>query len=305
MEPLFPADVYNLLRLRRLEAWEPRRARAAEPAHGFTLNDIVGAMDESVHSVRMTGSKIDQQSRSQTDALNTLAGQAFELSESNNRLGNEFELLGDRCQAVAPEVDTMRETVSQLNATIEVLSKMALQSRSALEQFAKSMRQIVEIIALVRAVSDKTNLLALNARIEAARAGEHGAGFNVVAGEVRSLADKTKASTQEIRRVLAELEARGKDAAVAIGSGVAKAEHSSRQARAAQEAFKRIEAFAASAQATLAEAQKAARDESSRSHAMYGDYSQMAMLVEGHADDSKRALTVTDELDAQRKALFA
>ena len=262
-------------------------------------------MDESVHSVRLTGSKIDHQARSQTEALNALATQAFDLSASNNRLGNEFELLGDRCRSVAPQVDTMRDTVERLNVTIDVLSTMALQSRSALEQFAKSMRQIVEIIALVRAVSDKTNLLALNARIEAARAGEHGAGFNVVAGEVRSLADKTKASTQEIRRVLAELEARGKDAAIAIGSGVAKAERSSRQARAAQEAFKRIEAFGTAAQATLAEAQKAARDESSRSHAMYGDYSQMATLVEGHADDSKRALAVTDELDNQRKALFA
>ena len=305
MEPLFPADIYNLLLLRRLEAWEPRRARAAEPVHGFTLNDIVGAMDESVHSVRMTGSKIDQNSRSQTEALNGLANQAFALSESNNRLGNEFELLADRCRTVAPEVETMRDTVERLNATIDVLSSMALQSRNALAQFAKSMRQIVDIIALVRSVSDRTNLLALNARIEAARAGEHGQGFNVVAGEVRSLADKTKASTVEIRRVLAELELRGKEAAVAIESGVAKAEHSSRQARAAQEAFRRIEAFADSAQATLAQAQKAARDESSRSHAMYGDYSQMATLVEMHADDSIQALTVTDELDRQRKALFA
>jgi tripartite ATP-independent transporter DctP family solute receptor len=305
MEPLFPTDVYNLLLLHRLEAWEPRRSRAAEPTHGFTLDDIVGAMDDSVRSVRLTGSRIDSHSRSQTETLNALAGQAFELSQSNTRLGNEFELLGDRCRTVAPEVETMRETVARLSAIIDVLSSMALQSRSALGQFAKSMRQIVEIIALVRAVSDKTNLLALNARIEAARAGDHGKGFEVVAGEVRSLADKTKASTQEIRRVLAELELRGKEAAVAIESGVAKAEHSSRQARAAQEAFKRIEAFAISAQATLAEAQTAARDESSRSHAMYGDYSEMATLVEGHADDSVRALAVTDELDRQRKALFA
>jgi methyl-accepting chemotaxis protein len=181
---------------------------------------------------------------------------------------------------------------------------MALQSRKALDQFASSMKQIVEIIALVRSVSDKTNLLALNAAIEAARAGDYGKGFNVVAGEVRNLAEKTKASTKEIRMVLADLEQRGKQAGVAIESGVAKAEHGSRQARAAQDAFGRIETFAFSASRTLGDAQEAAQVESSRSHAMSGDYAQMAELVNEYAADSARALGVTHELERERKALI-
>jgi methyl-accepting chemotaxis protein len=182
---------------------------------------------------------------------------------------------------------------------------MAVQSRNALEQFAKSMHQIFEIINLVRSVSDKTNLLALNAAIEAARAGDHGKGFNVVAGEVRSLADKTKASTLDIRKVLSDLEARGKAAGSAIANGVAKAEHSARQARMAQEAFGRIEQFASSAQFTLEQAEDAANDEARRAYAMYGDYSQMAALVESHAQDSRAALSSTVELERQRRALFS
>jgi len=198
----------------------------------------------------------------------------------------------------------MRGTVERLITTIETLSSMALQSRNALDQFAGSMKQIVEIIALVRSVSDKTNLLALNAAIEAARAGDYGKGFNVVAGEVRNLAEKTKASTKEIRTVLFDLEQRGKEAAVAIESGVAKAEHSSKQARAAQEAFGRIETFAFTASRTLGDAHEAADVESQRSHAMWGDYSQMATLVDAYASESARALGVTVELERQRKALF-
>jgi methyl-accepting chemotaxis protein len=213
--------------------------------------------------------------------------------------------LSGRFEQVAPQVRIMRDTVHQLIDTINVLSSMAVQSRSALDQFAKSMHQIFEIINLVRSVSDKTNLLALNAAIEAARAGDHGKGFNVVAGEVRSLADKTKASTIDIRKVLSDLEARGKAAAVAIENGVAKAEHSSRQARMAQEAFGRIEQFASSAQFTLEQAQDAAKDEAQRAYAMYGDYSQMAALVESHAADSRAALASTVELERQRRALFS
>jgi tripartite ATP-independent transporter DctP family solute receptor len=306
MEPLFPSDVFRSLVNRTLESWRPRVNLAAqEVAQGFTLTDIVESIDRSVNSVRATGETIATQSRSQISGLNQLSQQSMTLSSSNERLAKDFLELSNRFERVAPQVRIMRDTVGELIETINVLSSMAVQSRNALDQFASSMKQIFEIINLVRSVSDKTNLLALNAAIEAARAGEHGKGFNVVAGEVRSLADKTKASTLDIRKVLGDLESRGKAAGVAIESGVAKAEHSARQARMAQEAFGRIEQFSSSAQFTLEQAQDAANDEARRAYSMYGDYSQMAALVESHAQDSRAALTSTVELDRQRRALFS
>ncbi|HTX59533.1 MAG TPA: DctP family TRAP transporter solute-binding subunit [Verrucomicrobiae bacterium] len=305
MEPLFPTDIYRLLVSHNLGAWRPKTALSSSAHQSFTLDDIVTSIDSSVRAVRETGESIGSQSRMQIASLQALAEQAGRLNASNDALARDFEGLRMRFDSVAPQVETMRETVAELIATIETLSSMALQSRSALDQFAASMKQIVEIIALVRSVSDKTNLLALNAAIEAARAGDYGKGFNVVAGEVRNLAEKTKSSTKEIRMVLSDLEQRGKEAGVAIESGVSKAEHSSRQARAAQEAFGRIETFAFSAQRTLHDAEEAAQLEAQRSHAMSGDYSQMGALVEAHADESTRALAVTTELERQRKALFA
>jgi len=65
-------------------------------------------------------------------------------------------------------------------------------------------RAIEEIVAAVQDLADQSNLLAVNASIEAARAGDQGRGFAVVAQEIKSLADQSRAATQQIRTILDE-----------------------------------------------------------------------------------------------------
>jgi methyl-accepting chemotaxis protein len=88
--------------------------------------------------------------------------------------------------------------ISELSTDIDVSSDMLL----SLKQSGDKVSSVVKTIA---EIADQTNLLALNAAIEAARAGEVGRGFSVVAGEVRTLATRTHASTYEINSILAEI----------------------------------------------------------------------------------------------------
>jgi methyl-accepting chemotaxis protein len=67
-----------------------------------------------------------------------------------------------------------------------------------------SSRRVVEIVGVIDGLAVQTHMLALSAAVEAARAGEHGAGLAVVAGEVRSLAQRSASAAQEIKLLIAD-----------------------------------------------------------------------------------------------------
>jgi methyl-accepting chemotaxis protein len=80
--------------------------------------------------------------------------------------------------------------------------------------------QISDIVENVNAIAEQSNLLAVNASIEAAKAGEHGRGFAVVASEVRSLAERSKEATQQIRSILGEIQRSSNSAVMVTEQGV-------------------------------------------------------------------------------------
>jgi methyl-accepting chemotaxis protein len=113
-------------------------------------------------------------------------------------------------------VDEIGRQVRESNRIAESAVKQAHQTDERISKLSRAAQQIGDVVKLITAIAEQTNLLALNATIEAARAGEAGRGFAVVASEVKSLASQTAKATDEISSHILGMQDATKESVAAI-----------------------------------------------------------------------------------------
>ncbi len=176
------------------------------------FREIAESINKSIHNIMIKEKFMEK------EKLNSKVGQlgggvAGGLAIIKNDLMSSIQKVKEIVQNSESISKNSQEITHRLDKIMESTSKliyMINESNIVIESLNKKASNVNDIIKLINDIADQTNLLALNAAIEAARAGEMGKGFTVVADEVRKLAEKTQKSTEDVRKVLSELQEESK-----------------------------------------------------------------------------------------------
>ncbi|MGI2261038.1 methyl-accepting chemotaxis protein [Shewanella sp. GXUN23E] len=166
-----------------------------------SATELAAVMVQSSANAEEQSCQVDQIATAVTE-MSTSAGIVADSARTTEARAN---LALDACHEGRTIVLHNNERADQLTAELN-------DTAVVVETLKDRCHSIAEVVTVISNISDQTNLLALNAAIEAARAGAMGRGFAVVADEVRALAAKTQSSTEHIKQIIGELQARSDDA---------------------------------------------------------------------------------------------
>ncbi|QIG79662.1 globin-coupled sensor protein [Stakelama tenebrarum] len=188
---------------RKLEAL----ASAFEAKVGVVTGQIASAASQLEASARTVSDN--------TADSNTRAGTVAAAAEQASA---GLQTAAASAEQLSASINMIREQVTNSSATSKRAAANARETDRIVRALSEGAERIGAIVTLIGQIAGKTNMLALNASIEAARAGEAGKAFDVVAVEVKYLADKTAAATGEIENHVRELQQSTREAVAAIES---------------------------------------------------------------------------------------
>ncbi|MCD5992291.1 methyl-accepting chemotaxis protein [Pseudomonas sp. CDFA 602] len=190
-----------------------------------SLRELIGGIRDGVTQIASAAEELSAVTEQTSAGVNSqkvetdqVATAMHEMTATVQEVARNAEEASEAAVAADQQAREGERVVNEAIAQIERLASSVGSSSEAMGALKLESDKIGSVLDVIKSVAEQTNLLALNAAIEAARAGEAGRGFAVVADEVRSLAQRTQKSTEEIEALIARLQSGTQQAATVMDS---------------------------------------------------------------------------------------
>ena len=247
----------------------------AKNAGGVSLNaergnDGITQVLKAMEDLTITVSEVSQRA----EQVSTTATQANEFSRMGIDLAKRSELSMTEITRSSVEVDQIVKDINQ------------------------QMEEIGKIVRLISDIANQTNLLALNAAIEAARAGEAGRGFAVVAAEVKSLAQDSRQSAENIADMISTLQDKAKKATIAMGQAGEKVEEGSKSLTETLGAFNKIASSIEDITRNAMDVASASEEQAASVEEVTASINEVSILIVNTSTEAGDAAAATQEASA-------
>ena len=242
------------------------------------LRELIGGISDGVTQIASAAEELSAVTEQTSAGVNSQKVETDQVATAMHEMAATVQEVArnaeEASEAAVVADQQSREGDKVVGEAIAQIEKLAIEvghSTEAMDHLKRESDKIGSVLDVIKSVAQQTNLLALNAAIEAARAGEAGRGFAVVADEVRSLAQRTQKSTEEIEELIAGLQSGTQQVSSSMDSSRALTDNSVELTRRAGESLGNITRTVSTIQgmnqqiAAAAEQQSAVAEEINRS----------------------------------------
>ncbi|WNJ94816.1 methyl-accepting chemotaxis protein [Vibrio ruber] len=184
------------------------------------IRNSCGSIQDEMKKISHASAESSSLSDQEDQSLDMVVTAIEEMSSATRDVAQNASETATQVELLSRLVDDGEASILNSTERLHSLTQQIEHASVVIERLSHSSEKISSVLDVILNISEQTNLLALNAAIEAARAGEQGRGFAVVADEVRNLASKTQLSTEDIRKMINDLQNEVSDAVVSINTSV-------------------------------------------------------------------------------------